>query len=136
MAITVNAVHRRVQYTSTGSLGPYSFSFKVLASADIKVYVGSTLKTVTTHYTTSLYADGTGSVTFTSGNAPASSTIVTIESNQAIERTSDYTTGGDFNATSINDDLDRLAINDQQIETRLALCTSPMPILRAITLQN
>ena len=120
MAITVNAVHRRVQYTSTGSLGPYSFAFKVLASADIKVYVGSTLKTVTSHYTTSLNADGTGSVTFTSGNAPASSTIVTIESNQAIERTSDYTTGGDFKATSINDDLDRLAINDQQLETSIS----------------
>jgi len=120
MAITVNAVHRRVQYTSSGSLGPYSFAFKVLASADIKVYVGSTLKTVTTHYTTSLNADGTGSVTFTSGNAPASSTIVTIESNQAIERTSDYTTGGDFKATSINDDLDRLAINDQQLETAMS----------------
>jgi hypothetical protein len=120
MAITVNAVHRRVQYTSSGSLGPYSFAFKVLASADIKVYVGSTLKTVTTHYTTSLNADGTGSVTFTSGNAPASSTIVTIESNQAIERTSDYTTGGDFKATSINDDLDRLAINDQQLETSMS----------------
>jgi len=120
MAITVNAVHRRVQYTSSGSLGPYSFAFKVLASADIRVYVGSTLKTVTTHYTTSLNADGTGSVTFTSGNAPASATIVTIESNQAIERTSDYTTGGDFKAASLNDDLDSLAINDQQLETVLS----------------
>jgi predicted small lipoprotein YifL len=120
MAITVNAVHRRVQYTSSGSLGPYSFAFKVLASADIRVYVGSTLKTVTTHYTTSLNTDGTGSVTFTSGNAPASATIVTIESNQAIERTSDYTTGGDFKAASLNDDLDSLAINDQQLETVLS----------------
>jgi predicted small lipoprotein YifL len=101
-------------------LGPYSFAFKVLASADIRVYVGSTLKTVTTHYTTSLNADGTGSVTFTSGNAPASDTIVTIESNQAIERTSDYTTGGDFKAASLNDDLDSLAINDQQLETVLS----------------
>ena len=119
MSITVNAVHRRVQYTSTGSLGPYSFSFKVLASGDVRVYVDATLKTASTHYNVSLSSDGTGSVTFTSGNAPASDTVVTIESNQAIERTSDYTTGGDFKATSINDDLDRLAINDQQIETAL-----------------
>ena len=121
MSITVNAVHRRVQYTGNGSnLGPFSFSFKVLAAGDIKVSEGTTTKTVTTHYTTSLNADGTGTVTFTSGNAPANNAIVTIESDQAIERTTDYSTGGDFTAASINDALDRLTINDQQIETLLS----------------
>jgi hypothetical protein len=121
MSITVNAVHRRVQYTGNGSnLGPFSFSFKVLAAGDIKVSEGTTEKTVTTHYTTSLNADGTGSVTFASGNAPANNAIVTIESDQAIERTTDYSTGGDFTAASINDALDRLTINDQQIETLLS----------------
>ena len=120
MAITVEAVHRKVQYTSTGGLGPYSFSFKVLAATDIKVSVGTTEKTVTTHYTTTYNANGTGSVTFTSGNAPASGALVTIESDQAIARTTDYATGGDFTADSINDALDRLTINDQQIETELS----------------
>ena len=119
MSITVEAVHRKVQYTSSGSLGPYSFSFKVLASTDIKVSVGSTVKTVSTHYTTTYNSDGTGSVTFTSGNAPAADALVTIESDQAIARTTDYSTGGDFTASSINDALDRLTINDQQIETEL-----------------
>jgi len=121
MAITVNAVTRRKQYTSSGSLGPYAFSFKILEATSLAVYVGSTKKTVTTHYTTAYNSDGTGSVTFTSGNAPASGAIVTLESAQPIERTSDYTTGGDFKAASINDDLDRLAINDQQLETNLTL---------------
>jgi hypothetical protein len=120
MAITVEAVHRKVQYTSSGSAGPYAFSFKVLAATDIKVSVNDTLKTVTTHYTTAYSADGTGSVTFTSGNEPASDTLVTIESDQAIARTTDYSTGGDFTAASINDALDRLTINDQQIETELS----------------
>ena len=120
MTITVEAVHRKVQYTSTGSLGPYAFAFKILASADIKVSVGATVKTLTTHYTTTYNADGTGSVTFTSGNAPASDALVTIESNQSIARTTDYSTGGDFTAASINDALDKLTINDQQIETELS----------------
>ena len=119
MSITVEAVHRKVQYTSSGSLGPYSFSFKVLAATDIKVSVGATVKTVSTHYTTTYNSDGTGSVTFTSGNAPAADALVTIESDQAIARTTDYSTGGDFTAASINDALDRLTINDQQIETEL-----------------
>ena len=120
MAITVDAVHRKIQYTSSGSLGPYSFSFKVLAATDIKVSVDSTVKTVTTHYTTAYNSDGTGAVTFTSGNAPASDTLVTIESDQSISRTTDYSTGGDFTAASINDALDKLTINDQQIETELS----------------
>jgi len=119
MAITINAVHRKVQYTSTGSAGPYSFAFKVLLATDIKVSVGTTEQTVTTHYTTTYAADGTGSITFTSGNEPASGALVTIESDQAIERTSDYSTGGDFLAATINDDLDRLAIHDQQLQTEL-----------------
>ena len=121
MAITVNAVTRRKQYTTSGSLGPYAFSFKILEATSLAVYVGATKKTVTTHYTTAYNSDGTGSVTFTSGNAPASGTIVTLESAQPVERTSDYTTGGDFKAQSINDDLDRLAINDQQLETNATL---------------
>lgn len=120
MAITVEAVHRKVQYTSSGSAGPYAFSFKVLAATDVKVSVNDTLKTVSTHYTTAYSADGTGSVTFTSGNEPASGALVTIESDQAIARTTDYSTGGDFTAASINDALDRLTINDQQIETELS----------------
>ena len=124
MAITVEAVHRKKQYTASGDatarLGPYSFDFKVLAATDIKVSVGGTEKTVTTHYTTSYSSDGTGSITFTAGNAPAASALVTIESDQAIARTTDYSTGGDFTAASINDALDRLTINDQQIETELS----------------
>lgn len=120
MAITVEAVHRKVQYTSSGSAGPYAFSFKVLAATDIKVSVDATLQTVSTHYTTAYSSAGTGSVTFTSGNEPASGTLVTIESDQAIARTTDYSTGGDFTAASINDALDRLTINDQQIETELS----------------
>ena len=113
--IPINDVARRVQFTSSGSAGPYSFSFAVLSTSDLAVYQNATLKTLTTHYTVSLSADGTGTITFTSGNAPASGVIVTINSDQAVARTSDFTTGGDFKAATINDDLDRLTISDQQI---------------------
>jgi hypothetical protein len=117
--IPINDVSRRVQFTSSGSAGPYSFSFAVLDQDDLAVYQGSTLKTLTTHYTVSLNANGTGTITFTSGNAPASGVIVTIASDQAVARTSDYTAGGDFKAATINDDLDKLTINDQQIVSNL-----------------
>jgi len=98
--IPINAVHRRIQYTSTGSAGPYSFAFAILDEGDLAVYDSTTLKTLTTHYTVSLGSAGTGSITFTSGNEPTSGNIVTITSDQAVARTSDFTTGGDFKAAT------------------------------------
>ena len=115
--IPINAVHRRKQYVSSGSAGPYSFTFAILAAGDIAVKVGTVLKTLTTHYTVTLNANGTGSVTFTSGNEPANGAIITLQSNQAIERTTDFTTGGDFRAATVNDELNRLTISIQQLET-------------------
>ena len=112
--IPINDVARRVQFTSSGSAGPYAFTFAVLSQDDVAVYSGATLKTLTTHYTVSLNANGTGSITYTSGNIPASGVIVTVTSDQAVARTSDYTSGGDFKAQTINDDLDKLTINQQQ----------------------
>ena len=37
---------RRNQYTSSGSLGPYNFTFVIYADADLSVYVDDTLKTL------------------------------------------------------------------------------------------
>jgi hypothetical protein len=118
--IPINAVHRRVQFTSVGSVGPYSFSFAILAEGDIAVYDASALKTLTTHYTVSITAGaGTGTITFTSGNAPTSGNIITIISDQAVARTSDFTTSGDYRAATINDELDRITIIQQQLESVL-----------------
>jgi len=120
--IPINAVHRRIQYTSTGSAGPYSFAFAILDEGDLAVYDSTTLKTLTTHYTVSLGSAGTGSITFTSGNEPTSGNIVTITSDQAVARTSDFTTGGDFKAATINDELDRITIIQQQLESLVRRC--------------
>ena len=120
--IPINAVHRRIQYTSSGSAGPYNFAFAILDEGDLAVYDSTTLKILTTHYTVSLSSDGTGSITFTSGNEPASSNIVTITSDQAVARTSDFTTGGDFKAATINDELDRITIIQQQLESLVRRC--------------
>lgn len=117
--IPISAVHRRVQYTSSGSVGPYSFSFAILAEGDLAVYNGTALKSLSTHYTVSLNTNGTGTITFTGGNAPANGAIVTIESNQAIARTTDFSTGGDFKAATINSELDQITVSLQQLETAL-----------------
>ena len=37
---------RRNQYTSSGSLGPYNFTFVIFADTDLAVYVDSTKKNI------------------------------------------------------------------------------------------
>ena len=116
--IPISAVTRRVQYTVGGTdTGPYSFTFNVLADTDLAVYLNSTLKTITTHYTVSLNANGTGSITLTS--SPLTTDIVTIISAVPIARVSDYTTGGDFTAAAVNADLDKQTIFSQQLSERI-----------------
>ena len=97
---------RRAQATGNNSAGPFSFSFQVNAQTDLQVYVDSTLKTLTTHYTVSLSTDGTGSVSFTSGNHPTDSQTITILSDVPVLRTSVYTSGGNITAASLESDFD------------------------------
>jgi hypothetical protein len=106
----ISNVARRVVYTNTG-VGPYSFTFEVLANTDIAVYRGSTLLTLTTDYTVIINANGTGSVTL----VLAGTGNITIVGARAIQRTSDYTTGGDLFASTLNTDLDSQTIYAQQV---------------------
>jgi hypothetical protein len=106
----ISNVVRRVVYTNTG-VGPYAFTFEVLANTDIAVYRGSTLLTLTTDYTVIINANGTGSVTL----VVAGTGNITIVGSRAIQRTSDYTTGGDLFASTLNTDLDSQTIYAQQV---------------------
>jgi hypothetical protein len=115
----INAVTRRVVYSGSAGTGPYAFSFEVLVSSDIVVYFNSTSLTLTTDYTVTINANGTGSVTIVTGtNVPttpdASDTIIIVGARD-IERTTDFVTAGDLLAASLNEQLDGLTIFDQQI---------------------
>ena len=106
----ISNVARRVVYTNTG-VGPYAFTFEILANTDIAVYRGSTLLTLTTDYSVTINSNGTGSVTLVT----AGTGNITIVGARAIQRTSDYTTGGDLFASTLNTDLDSQTIYAQQV---------------------
>lgn len=106
----ISNVPRRVVYANTG-VGPYAFTFEILANTDIAVYRGSTLLTLTTDYSVTINANGTGSVTLVT----AGTGNITIVGARAIQRTSDYTTGGDLFASTLNVDLDSQTIYVQQV---------------------
>ena len=109
MGVPINNVPRRTVYNPSGT-GPYNFTFEILAATDIAVYRGSTLLTLTTDYSVTINANGTGYVTLVT--APAEQ--IAIIGNRTISRTTDFVTGGDFFANALNDELDQQTIFAQQ----------------------
>lgn len=119
----INAITRRVVYTGSAGLGPYAFSFEVIAQADVGVYFNQTALTLSSDYTVTINANGTGSVTIiTGGNVPSTPTAtdtVIIIGARDIERTTDFVTAGDLLASSLNEQLDSNIIFEQQIDERV-----------------
>lgn len=111
MPVPISNVTRRVVLAASG-LGPYSFTFEILANTDISVYKDDTLLTLTTDYTVTINSNGTGFVTLTA--SPTGATQIAIVGDRAIQRTSDFVTGGDLFANTINDELDSMTIFAQQ----------------------
>jgi hypothetical protein len=110
----ISNVPRRIVYTGSAGVGPYAFNFEVLLETDINVYKNDVLLTITTDYTVSISPTlGTGSVTLVS--AAAGTDRITIVGARAVERTTDFTTGGDFFANSVNSELDSQTILTQQV---------------------
>lgn len=107
----ISNVPRRVVFAPSG-VGPYSFTFEILTANDIAVYKGTTLLTLTTDYSVTINANGTGSVTLV---ASAGTSNIAIVGAKTIQRTTDFVTGGDFFANTLNDELDAQTIYIQQV---------------------
>jgi hypothetical protein len=111
MGVPINNVTRRVVYAASGT-GPYNFTFEILAAADIAVYRDDSLLTLTTDYSVTINSNGTGFVTLTA--TPTGATQIAIVGNRTIQRVTDFVTGGDFFANTLNDELDQQTIFNQQ----------------------
>jgi hypothetical protein len=110
----IGNVSRRVVYSGSAGVGPYAFSFAILVNTDIAVYKNTTLLTLTTDYTVSINSStGLGSVTLVS--AATGADTITIVGARAIQRSTDFVTGGDFFANTLNTELDSEVIFTQQI---------------------
>jgi hypothetical protein len=110
MAVPISNVARRIVFAPSGT-GPYAFTFEILVATDIEVYKGDTLLTLTTDYTVTINPNGTGEVTLV---ATAGTDNITIVGARTIQRTTDFVTGGDLFANSLNTELDSLTIFAQQ----------------------
>lgn len=114
MQFPISDVTRRIVYSGSAGTGPYSFAFEVLEQTDIAVYKNTTLLTITTDYTVTIGVDGTGSITLVVAATGADQ--ITIVGDRAVARSTDFVTGGDLFANSLNDEFDSLVIFAQQVK--------------------
>jgi hypothetical protein len=110
----ITSVARRVVYTGSAGVGPYAFTFPVLVNTDIAVYKNTTLLTLTTDYTVTISGTtGQGSITLVV--AATGDDRITIVGARSIQRSTDFVTGGDFFANTLNTELDSEVIFVQQV---------------------
>lgn len=109
----ISNVSRRVVYTGSAGVGPYAFTFEIINSGDVDVYKNDTLLTLTTNYTVTINANGTGSVTLVV--AATGTDRITIVGARDIQRTTDFVTGGDLFANTLNEEIDSQTIFVQQV---------------------
>ena len=118
MTIDVADISPRVQYSVTTADDTFAIPFVFWANTDLKVYVGTTLQTITVHYSlTGAGLDPSGVLTLVT---PAENTTVTIVRDLPIELTTHFPLTGPFNMESLNLQLAKFAAMLQQAETRLA----------------
>lgn len=123
--MTVSSTTTKVSASGDGSTAAFNYTFKIFADSEMEVIIRSstgteTTKTLTTHYTVSGAGnDAGGTVTFTSGNIPASGETVVLRRNLALTQGTDYVENDPFPANSHEDGLDRLTMITQGIQEEL-----------------
>ena len=123
--IAINPVTRRVQFTGNTGTGPFAFTFNVLQASDIVVYKNNVLQTLTTDYTVTINANGTGSITLVS--ALVATDVLIIVGGRELSRTTDFVTSGDLLAASLNEQLDSNVIMSQQLDERISRAIRSQP---------
>jgi hypothetical protein len=114
----VEDVEPRIQYVASAGQTVFAVPFPFFTDADLVVDVDGVVKTLTTQYTvTGAEEDAGGEVTFL--GALTGGEIVTIYRDIAIERTADFQTNGPLRSTTFNDELDKITLILQQLESRI-----------------
>ena len=123
--MTVSSTTTKVSASGDGSTAAFNYTFKIFADSEMEVIIRSstgteTTKTLTTHYTVSGAGnDAGGTVTFTSGNIPASGETVVLRRKLALTQGTDYVENDPFPANSHEDGLDRLTFIAQGLQEEL-----------------
>ena len=114
--MTVSVKRNKVQYTGDNSTTAFSVTFPYTEKSQVKVYLGSTLQTITTHYTLT-DPGATGTVTF--GTAPGSGVIVSIIRETDYLQAVDYVNNDALDAETLEKAFDKLTMMCQQLDNKI-----------------
>ena len=123
--MTVSSTTVKNSASGDGSTTAFTYSFKIFADTDLEVIIRSstgteTVKTLTTHYTVAGAGDASGgSITFTSGNTPATGETIVIRREVPQTQAIDYIANDPFPAESHEEGLDRATMTIQQMQEEL-----------------
>ena len=119
--MTVSTTIIKNSHNGNGSTTNFAYQFKILQDSDLTVIIRSstgteTTKSLSTHYTVAGAGDASGgSITFTSGNTPASGETVVIRRNVPQTQAIDYIANDPFPAETHEEGLDRATMVAQQV---------------------
>ena len=115
--MTVTNTTARNQYTVTGATqAVFAYTFEVYDKNDLVVLQNSTTLSEGSNYTVSDVGNNSGGNITLAVGATAGD-VITIYRDMALERTTDYQNSGDFLASEVNTDFDRLWLAIQQNAT-------------------
>jgi hypothetical protein len=115
----VSDLSRRVQYTSGAGQTTFTYPFRIFDEGDLDVYVGDVQYTLGTMYSvTGVDNDLGGSVIFTTGLSAGD--IVTIYSDTAIDRDTDYQQNGPWTSARLNSELDKFMVISQELRAKIS----------------
>ena len=112
--MTISTTANRQDYTGDNCTKVFQFTYKILATTDLDVYVDNCLKTITTDYTVSGAGAATGgNVTFVT--APGCALAVALVRDVPYTQATAYPENNPFPAESHENALDKLTMLVQQV---------------------
>jgi hypothetical protein len=120
--MTVSAQTPINDYIGNGSTKTFPYDFKITKSSDMLVYVNSILQS-TGYAISGINLNSGGNVTFIT--APGNGLEVKLKRAITLERTTDYLTSGPLEANTLDDDIDRVVMMVQDINSNISNLGTP-----------
>ena len=122
--MTISTTIIKNSYSGNSSTSAFTYNFKITDEDDIQVIIRSangteTVKTITTHYTVAGVGGNSGTVTFTSGNIPASGETVVLRRSTPQTQAMDLIDNDPMSADTIETAHDKVTSISQELQEQV-----------------
>jgi len=126
--MAIELTKSREQYVAGAGQVTYSIPFAFELATDIEVYAGAFLVAANAYTVVGAGINPTPATrTFTFDSAYSAGTVITVRRQMPYNRSTDFTVGGNFSAININNEVDRMVLMMQQLETHFTALSLQYP---------